>query len=401
MIVTILPSIAHGIVTAPPSKSVTLRSLICGALSPKSTIHNISYSQDVEATLRCLEAMGAVVSRDVNSVTIGGLNPFSIAPHTVLDCGESGTTLRFLLPLCLLSSVPITLTGSQKLFQRPLDVYETLCRERNISFVRGRDSVTVCGPLYADHFTVRGDVSSQFISGLMLALPLLSDSSTIDISEPFESKPYVALTREVQHAFGVTIDDIRRCIRIRGNGQYRSTVYTVEGDYSNAAPLEAFNLIGGDVKVIGLSEVSSQGDRVYRSFFDQLTSGELVADLSDCPDLGPILFSLAPLFGVATFNGISRLRLKESDRVAAMLQELAKFGVTAVIGENSVAIGNASMHAPKERLSGHNDHRIVMALSVLCSKFGGTIEGADAVNKSYPDFFNGIQSLGVIVHSEE
>lgn len=395
MQVTIAPSTAVGVVTAPPSKSITHRALICGALSEKSTIQNVAYSQDVEATLRCLETMGAAVKRQENQVEIGGLDPFALAPDSVLDCGESGSTLRFLLPLCLLSDVPVHLTGSPRLLERPLDVYETICREQHLSFVRTESVVSVCGPLTAGRYRVSGNVSSQFISGLMWALSLLDGDSVIEVLEPFESQSYVSITQMVQSDFGVTIRQDKNQFFIAGNSRYQSREYTIEGDYSNTAFLDAFNLLGGDVKVIGLTSESAQGDRVYKGFYRQLQEDYRIFDMSDCPDLGPVMFALAAALGGATFIGTARLRLKESDRIACMVQELEKFGVSTTVEENAVTIYPVTLQAPALILNGHNDHRIVMALSLLCSKVGGTIDGAEAVAKSYPDYFNVIRQLGI------
>lgn len=401
MRVTIFPSVAHGTVMAPPSKSVAHRALICGALSKQSTIGNIAYSQDIEATLRCLEAMGASVVKGADKVTLGGLNPAEIPPYTKLDCGESGSTLRFLLPLCLLSSTPVILTGSKRLLERPLDIYEEICRRQNMTFIRTEHAITVCGPLSGGDYCVPGDVSSQFISGLMWALSLPDGGSKIEISEPFESRSYAKMTQLVQSHFGVAIGCDSNCFLITGGGGYDSRQYIVEGDYSNAAFLDGFNLLGGSVKVFGLSDESPQGDRVYKDFYRQIIDGWREFDLSDCPDLGPVMFALAAALGGAKFTGTARLRIKESDRVAAMVEELAKFGITASVGENTVEILPGKMRSPTQILNGHNDHRIVMSLSLLCSKVGGTIDGAEAVKKSYPDYFEVIRSLGIEVNKDD
>ena len=395
MKVTITPSVATGTVIAPPSKSVAHRALICGALSEKSMVSGVSYSQDVEATLRCLKAMGARVDRMADGIVLGGLHPEKIPPHTVLDCGESGSTLRFLLPLCLLSSVPVRLTGSRHLFARPLDVYEQLCHERNLLFVRTEDSVTVCGPLSPGIYRVRGDLSSQFISGLILALPLLSGNSILEVTDGFESKPYVNLTRVVQSRFGINVLGKEKRFSICGNSTYAPTTYHVEGDFSNAAVLDAFNLLGGDVKVLGLPGESAQGDIVYRRFYQQIMAGMDRYDLSDCPDLGPIMFALAAIHGSATFCGTARLRLKESDRITSMISELAKFGIAAAADEDMVKIYGGHLQPPCEPLCSHNDHRIAMALCLLSSVVGGTIEGVEAVEKSYPEFFDDLRALSI------
>jgi len=400
MRVVITPSVAKGVVTAPPSKSVTHRALICGALSTRSTIRNVAYSQDIEATLRCLEAMGAFVKRQGDVVQIGGLNPFSIQPYTRLDCGESGSTLRFLLPLCLLSSVPIVLTGSQRLLERPLDVYEQLCRARKLTWIQTDNGITVCGPLTAGSYSVAGNISSQFISGLLFALSLLESESSLEVTAPFESKSYVRMTRSVLSQFGVKVSDSNQIFSVGGKAVYRSKEYMVEGDCSNAAFLEGLNLLGGEVAVRGLSSETTQGDRVYQAFFQRLREGRSAYDLTDCPDLGPVMFALAAALDGAAFTGTARLRIKESDRVATMVQELAKFGAQTSVTDNEVVVHGGELRKPTDVLCGHNDHRVVMALSLLCSKVGGVIDGAEAVAKSYPNFFAVLRGLGIEVNEQ-
>lgn len=395
MTVTILPSVAKGSVVAPPSKSIAHRALICGALSENSVIRNVAFSQDVEATLRCLQAMGARVHREGDMVIIGGLNPFAIPAGVMLDCGESGSTLRFLLPLCLLTNQPITLHGSRRLMERPLGVYEDICREQGISFERDGSQITVCGCLRAGAYRIPGNVSSQFVTGLLFALSLLSKDSTLTVTGKLESAPYVNLTLLTQREFGVTIDRVDNAFFIPSGQLYNGCSYVVEGDCSNASFLDAFNLLGGSVKVFGLSEENAQGDGVYRRFYEQLRGGSRNFDLSDCPDLGPVMFALAAALDGAKFTGTARLRIKESDRVFSMAEELVKFGITSTIDENSVEIHKGELTHPTETLCGHNDHRVVMALSLLCSKVGGTISGAEAVTKSYPDYFSALRSLGI------
>lgn len=398
MKVTVMPSKAVGEVIAPPSKSMAHRALICGALTTKSIIRNVAYSKDIEATLRCLRAMGAAVVCEDDVVTIGGLNPFSIPEGARLDCGESGSTLRFLLPLCLLADRPITLCGSGRLMERPLGIYENICREQGLSFNRGDNEIKVCGPLRAGMYTMVGDVSSQFITGMLLALSLLVDDSQLHVCGKFESESYVNLTTSAQKAFGVRVERAGNTYFVKGGQAYTASEYSVEGDCSNAAFLDAFNMLDGDVKVSGLSGETPQGDWVYRRFYEQLHGENRHFDLSDCPDLGPVMFALAAALGGATFTGTARLRMKESDRVAAMVEELAKFGVTATVEDNAVEIHNAVLRTPACELCGHNDHRIVMSLSLLCSVVGGVINGVEAVAKSYPDYFSVIRSLGIEVN---
>lgn len=397
MKVTILPSRAAGTVYAPPSKSIAHRALICGALTKGCTIENCGYSQDIEATLRCLQALGATVERRENTVMIGGLDPFSIPDHLILDCGESGSTLRFLLPLCLLSGKTVTLIGHGRLMERPMEIYETLCREHNWRYEKHENSITVCGTMKSGTYSIPGNVSSQFISGFLFALSLVSGKSRVEVTENYESVSYVTITKEVLSAFGISILQQDNTYYLDGNAHYACANFTVEGDYSNAAFLDAFNLLSGDVKVLGLSTVTPQGDWVYKKLFADLSSEIRNFNLSDCPDLGPVMFALAATFGGAEFTGTARLRIKESDRIGAMTAELSKFGISAEVGENFVRILPGTLNAPTEILSSHNDHRIVMALCILCSLTGGTIDGAEAVAKSYPNYFEDIASIGINV----
>ena len=395
MKVTVIPSKAVGTVTAPPSKSLAHRALIAGALSEGSKVHNIALSKDIEATLCCLRAMGAHVEQAGDTVKIGGLDPRQIPAGATLPCNESGSTLRFFLPLCLLCGRPVTLTGSRRLFERPLGIYEDICRKQEIDLTKTETSVSLCGSLRAGEYTLPGDVSSQFITGLLLTLPLLNGDSHLTVTGKFESASYVELTRDVLEAFGVTVERQGNDFFIPGGQNFHTNAYTVEGDCSNGAFLEGFNLLGGDVKVNGFTGKTKQGDGVYREYYRRLAGGERIFSLADCPDLAPVLFALAAANGGAHFTDTARLRIKESDRGAAMAEELAKFGIRVAVAENSVTVHPGTLCAPTVPLYGHNDHRIVMALTLLCSVTGGTIEGAEAVAKSFPDFFEKIKSLQI------
>jgi 3-phosphoshikimate 1-carboxyvinyltransferase len=401
MTVTIEKSVAQGIINAPPSKSMAHRSLICGALSGKSEISNVAYSQDILATIDCLKALGATISENDGNITIGGADPFG-AGNVTLDCRESGSTLRFMLPLCLLSNEEKTLVGSGRLMDRPMTVYENLFKEKGISFYKDGKCIKVKGKLKGGVYTVEGGVSSQFISGLLFALPLLEEDSIINIVGDLQSQSYLNLTLSSLKAFGINVDssDIRN-IKIKGNQRYKSQAIAVEGDYSNAAFFEALNFLGGNVTVKGLDKNSLQGDKVYLDLFPILEKGEGEISLADCPDLGPILFSLAAAKKGATFTDTARLRIKESDRVLCMEKELKKFGIKMDIEENKVKVYGGELKKPTENLYGHNDHRIVMSMAVLSTLTGGTIEDAGAVNKSLPDFFERIKRLGIKVNINE
>ena len=397
MRVTIKPSKAKGTVLVPPSKSMAHRALICAALSVDSSVRNIAYSKDITATVDCLRKLGACMEKDDNCIRIGGLNPFALSEETQLFCDESGSTLRFFIPLCMLSGRKVTLSGSDRLFERPLTIYEDICREQGILFEKTKNSVTVCGKLKGGNYFVPGDVSSQFISGLLFALPLLEDDSVLTVTGKFESASYIDLTVSMLSEFGIVIDRKENVFHIKGGQKYQNNTYTVEGDCSNAAFLDGFNLLGGKVVLDGLKNDTLQGDRVYAQMFRSLQNGEKQFDLSDCPDLGPVMFAMAAYLGGAVFSGTARLCIKESDRAAAMAEELAKFGIVTEVQDNTVVVHGGTLTAPYEVLHGHNDHRIVMALSLLCSITGGTIDDAQAVSKSFPDFFEKIASLGIDV----
>lgn len=395
MTVYINPSKACGSITAPPSKSVSHRALICAALSSGSEIYNISYSNDIKATLSSLEKMGASVKKSEGSITLGGLDAQSIN-RVSLDCGESGSTLRFLIPLCMLSGGEITLKGTKRLFERDLSVYKSIAKSEGIKFILSDTSLTLKGKLKAGKFSVRGDISSQFVSGLMFALPLLKEDSLIEFETPIESKPYIDMTVAVLSNFGIKIDALQNGYGIKGNQAYLKTGYTVEGDYSNAANLDAFNLFGGNVAVEGLKTDTTQGDSVYKEIFKTITAGGSY-DLSDCPDLAPLLFGISAYHSGARFTGTARLKIKESDRASAMREELLKFGANIFLYDNEVLIKKAELHTPSAPICSHNDHRIVMALCPLLSVYGGKIKDAEAVNKSYPAFFEDIKKLGIEV----
>ena len=403
MNVKINPSKACGTVSAPPSKSMAHRLLICGGLSKEtSIIHGISLSQDVLATLDALEAIGAEYSIDGDTVTITGCDPLNTTPNGPLNCRESGSTIRFFVPIALLNGNNTILTGSKTLLTRPMSVYSDICKEKGLLFSQDEQSVIVRGPLTAGDYKIPGNISSQFISGLLFALPLLDGDSTIMITPPLESRSYIALTIAALKEFGVEIEKKdEKTFFIKGNQTYMAKETTVEGDYSNAAFLDAFNTIGGNVNVEGLNEASLQGDKVYESCFKRLCTGTPTLHIADCPDLGPILFAVAAAKHGGVFTGTKRLKIKESNRAAVMAEELEKFGVHVTVHEDSVVIFSQGLTKPTKAIYGHNDHRIVMSMTFLLSITGGEITGAEAVSKSYPDFFEKISALGIEVVKDE
>lgn len=402
MKVKIEPSKARGKIKAPPSKSMAHRMLICAGLSKeKSIVRGIAPSEDMMATMDCMKALGAHISYDGDSAEIEGIDINKIN-SALLNCRECGSTLRFFVPIALLFGKKVTFTGSERLFSRPMSVYEKICEEQKIYYSIKENTLEVCGKLRAGEYTVLGNISSQFISGLLFVLPILEGDSKINILPPVESRPYIDMTLQALALFGVQAyftDD--RTIFVKGAQSYIGKDVEVEGDYSNAAFFDALNFVGGDVDVEGLSEDSLQGDRVYKKYFNDLKKGTAKIDLSDCPDLGPVCMALSAALYGAEFIGTKRLLIKESDRCAAMATELAKFGIKSEVRDNSMTVFKSDLKAPTEIVFGHNDHRIVMALSVLLTLTGGEIEGAQAVKKSLPDFFERIKSLGVNVIKEK
>lgn len=402
MRVNIHPGLAHGYVAAPPSKSMAHRLLICAALSQgTSTVRGIAASEDVLATIDCLRALGATVEYDGETATVCGVDMKNAAPSTPLYCRESGSTLRFLIPLAWLSGHKACLGGAPYLLQRPMGVFETLAKEKGLTFSKTEQWISVKGPLCAGEYVVPGNVSSQFISGLLFALPLLDGDSVIRILPPVESRSYLNLTVAALRTFGVDViwtDDYT--IHTRGNQRYCPRDTFVEGDYSNAAFLDALTLLGGNVTVTGLCEDSLQGDRVYRDFFARLRCERATLSIGDCPDLAPVLFAMAATHHGGVFLGTKRLRMKESDRASAMAEELAKLGVCVRVDEDRVEVDATPIDPPTVSICGHNDHRIVMAMATLLTRVGGKIEGADAVKKSFPDFFDRLRSLGLQIEEE-
>lgn len=394
---------AKGIVKAPPSKSMAHRLLICAGLSKGTCIvHGIVRSKDVEATMDCLRAVGVKLEEAEGSIRVTGVDIKNASAGKILDCGESGSTLRFFVPLCLISGANAVLRGSKRLMERPLGIYKTMCEDRGLLFSQDETSLMVKGPLKSGNFKLAGNISSQFISGLLFALPLLDGDSVVTITPPIESRSYINMTISALALFGVEASwQDEKTIYIKGNQEYKCSEAWVEGDYSNAAFFEALNVFGGDVKIDNLPENSIQGDRVYGKMFDQLKKGTPALDISDCPDLAPILFAVAAAKNGGVFSGTRRLKIKESSRAEVMTEELAKFGVSSSVYDDEVIIYPIEFKKPSGELDGHNDHRIVMAEAILLTLTGGVIDGAEAVTKSFPDFFEKLKSLGIEVKEIE
>lgn len=400
MKVKILPSKTSGEVSAPPSKSFAHRYLIGSVLSRgKCVIKNIADSDDISATLSCIEQLGGSVTKDGNTVTVIPTNEEQIE-NADFDCKESGSTLRFFIPVVLATGAKnCTFSGSERLLARGIKEYEKLFENSDVKIKSDKKSIEVNGTLSAGNYEISGEVSSQYTTGMLFALSVLDGKSTLKITGNAESRAYVDMTIKVLKDFGADIaEPEKNFFEINGKGRLSPGEFTVEGDWSNAAFLIALSRLLGTISVSGLNENSVQGDRFSSVAFDALDGENAEIDLKDCPDLAPILFAYAAYKNGGKFINTRRLRVKESDRANVMAEELKKFGANVKVYENSVEIEKTQLKQPIVTLCGHNDHRIVMALSVLAAVFGAEIDGAEAVNKSYPDFFRVIKKAGVNVY---
>lgn len=400
MKVKILPSKTSGEVSAPPSKSFAHRYLIGSVLSRgKCVIKNIADSDDISATLSCIEQLGGSVTKDGNIVTVIPTNEKQIE-NAVFDCKESGSTLRFFIPVVLATGAKnCTFSGSERLLARGIKEYEKLFENSDVKINSDEKSIEISGKLTAGNYEISGEVSSQYTTGMLFALSVLDGKSTLKITGNVESRAYVDMTIKVLKDFGADIaEPEKNFFEINGKGRLSPGEFTVEGDWSNAAFLIALSRLLGTISVSGLNENSVQGDRFSSVAFDALDGENAEIDLKDCPDLAPILFAYAAYKNGGRFTNTRRLRVKESDRANVMAEELKKFGANVKVYENSVEIEKTQLKPPIVPLCGHNDHRIVMALSVLAAVLGAEIDGAEAVNKSYPDFFRVIKKAGVNVY---
>lgn len=391
---------ASGSVMAPPSKSYAHRLLIASFLSNKKcVVSNVELSNDIKATLNCIKELGGSFEIKDNEVIFDGKNDKEIKDEYVLDCSESGSTIRFLIPIALVlkKGSRITMKGTKKLISRGLTVYEDIFKYSNIKYEYTEDSFSFSGKLTKSKFSVPGNISSQYISGLIFALSLLKRDTEITITGNIESLPYINLTIDTLAHFNVSIELKDNVVYIMGHQKYARSNSNVEGDFSNAAFLEALNYIdlNNNVNVKGLNYFSRQGDSIYMKLFPKLEGQAPTIDISNCIDLGPILFTVSSMLNGAKITGTKRLRIKESDRVACMVEELNKFGADIEVYDDEVIINKKELHKPNEILNGHNDHRIVMSLAVLLTKFEGVIDGIEAVNKSFPTFFSKLGEVGI------
>lgn len=387
----------HGQIKAPSSKSYAHRLLICAGLADgESTLRGIDMNEDIAATIDCLTSTGAEIRFENGTAFINGCGG-NVKPSRELPCRESGSTLRFLIPISLLGGGGV-FVGAERLMARGVGIYSQIFETRGCNIAVETTSITAKGTLSAGNYSIPGNVSSQFITGMLFALPLADGDSTITVTGDFESRAYVDMTLDVLAQSGIEVErQSEKQFFIKGGQSYKTINADVEGDWSNAAFFCALRTLGSDITVTGLREDSRQGDKICLEYFEKLSSPGATLDMSDCPDLAPIMFATAAACHGGVFTGTKRLAIKESDRAAVMAEELAKLGASVKVAENSVEIGKNELKAPDQLLLGHNDHRIVMSLAVLTTLTGGIIDGAEAVSKSYPNFFRDLESVGIKV----
>ena len=397
---TVYPGRLSGAVRVPASKSAAHRALIAAALANgESRVGLRALNRDIEATMTCLAALGAEFTAADDSLHVRPVRVQKDA-DVVLDCGESGSTLRFLIPLACVLGVRARFTGRGRLPERPNAALTEALRRRGARIDSDLLPMTVEGPIGGGTYALPGNVSSQYVTGLMLALPLLRGDSEIVLTTPLESAAYVDMTLRTLRQFGVRVDAAPAGWRVPGGQSYalpEGQLIEVEGDWSAAAFWLAANAMGSDIRLEGLSEDTAQGDRAVVGLL-----GRPVIDASGVPDLVPALaVAAAARPGRTVISGAARLRWKESDRLAATADLLNALGGRAEATEDGLLIeGRRPLHGGA--VDGRNDHRIVMAAAIAATVADGpvTITDAQAVAKSYPDFFRDFIALGGLADVE-
>lgn len=409
------PTSLEGTLSVPTSKSLTHRALIAAALAKgTSTISDVVFSDDILATIEALRQIGAKLEIKDAQVIVKGIKSIK-APNSPVDCNESGSTLRFLIPILALTNKQIVFTGAPSLLSRPQTIYETLAKQDGISFLHTAEKIVIDGSFKGNRYHIDGSVSSQFFTGLMFALPLLPNDTYITIDGPLESKGYIDLTIDILKRFNIDIDEVENGYFIEGNQRYKPTDYTVEGDFSQASFFLVGAVLNGTININNLSHESLQGDREIIDIIQEMNglviyseNGYIVKksatkastiDVSNCPDLGPIIALLASVSkGTSKLVGTGRLRLKESDRIDSTVDTLKRLGASISTEGDTIVIHG------KRRLQGgtvhsHNDHRIAMmaAIAALVCENPVIITQANAVSKSYPHFFNDYKKMGGIL----
>ena len=420
MDMTFISAPLKGVVAAPASKSEAHRRMICAGLTKgTTTLGGFMDSADMAATARCLKALGAQIEEKDDALTITGYAK-KISKLPVLDCGESGSTLRFFVPIALAMAGGGVFRMHGRLGQRPMDVYRDLFVPRGVRWrmgvgCDGAAELTVKGALEAGHYVMPGNVSSQFVSGLLFALPMLAEDSTLTVEPPVESAGYIRMTVEALTQSGIQLEEIAPFSwRIAGNQSYQARNGQLSGDYSQAAVLLCAGALGHQVTVTGLAQETTQGDRAVLAHLAALganvqedASGVTVTanalhgaalDMANCPDIAPILALVCQMAeGESRLTGCGRLRLKECDRLAATVATLNLLGGSARAEGDTIVIQGVKALKGGVALPNYNDHRMVMLGMVAASiaKEPVTVQGVEALNKSWSEFVNGYQNPAV------
>ena len=400
-----------GEVTPPPSKSILHRYIIASSLAKGiSKIENISYSDDIIATIEAMEKLGAKIEKKDNYLLIDGSKTFDkkyLNNNAEIDCNESGSTLRFLFPLSIVKKNKISFKGKGKLFKRPLNSYFENFDKYKIKYSYiNENEILLDGELKSGEYEIDGNISSQFITGLLFSLPLLNENSKIIIKGKLESSSYIDITLDCLNKCGINIikNSYKEFI-IKGNQKYKSGNYQVEADYSQIAFFLVANSIGSNIKINGLNSNSLQGDKKIVDFIYKIDNWnkkeKLILDGSETPDIIPIL-SLKACISKKEIEivNIARLRIKESDRLRAIVKELSKLGFDLLEKEDSILINSRKdfnkINNSLVYLSSHSDHRIAMTIAIALTCYNREIilDNLDCVKKSYPNFWEVFLSLG-------
>ncbi len=412
--ICVKPGVLSGTVSVPPSKSAAHRAIICASLAKgQSVIRPVALSEDMKATMYCMQQLGAQMTLCGDVLTVDGSQTLSNGSAS-LDCGESGSTLRFLIPVAAAGGVETVFTGHGKLPERPIGVFTDCLPEKGVECqTQGGLPLKISGRLQSGVFEIPGNISSQFITGLLLALPLTDGDSEIVLTSPAQSVGYIRMTLDILRDFGISVEETPTGWKIKGGQQYRPRRFTVEGDWSQAAFFMTAAALGGKITIDNLNPDSQQGDKacmeLYARFGARITRDDSGAvtiehdrlrgteiDASDIPDLVPALAVTAALCeGKTVIRGAERLRIKECDRLAAMTDGLTRLGADVTETADGLII-NGKKTLAGGRVEGYNDHRIVMAFTVAAVGADGdiTITEPDSIRKSYPTFFEDHQRLG-------
>ncbi len=423
MKVKIKPSILSGEIVIQPSKSYSHRAIISAALAKgkkKSKINNLKFSVDIETTVKIMENWGAKITKKESSLEIIGNDGKIVPKNNYIQCNESGSTIRFLIPVALTSENELIFDGKGKLIDRPLDSYYKIFDEQEIKYEtrEGKLPLKVNGKLKAGNYEIDGNVSSQFITGLLYALPLLDEDSTIVINKNLESKGYVDLTLEILKLSGIKIKNNEyKSFEIKGNQEYKPFNYTVEGDYSQVAFWIVAGIINAnkdnEIKCLHLNKYSLQGDKAIIEIVQKMgakleifddyvivkpskTKGTII-DVSQCPDIAPILTVLGALSeGETKIINAERLRIKESDRIISIKTELNKLGAKVEEVGDSLVIQGVDTFEGGVEVSAWNDHRVAMSLAIASIRCKNeiVIDEAESVKKSYPHFWDDFEKMG-------